>query len=223
MRRLHYEDAFKVHNFAMLNNIDVRRDYAEGPHMVALRGVLAHMDERTGDTKQRVTQDGADYTISRIDYKGPDDVVHASRVVTTIAAGNHTPVVYRAPDAKPKPLSVHCGRGALVLASPGVAPDPPEIYPLTHVTKELLLPSGLFSMLCAATDSEPLVVSSLYHSQLEDPVESPRDEVVELGQPLVMTRSGVAPVPPFLLRLTGEDIGTVLSIASAALPRPDQA
>lgn len=176
-----------VSEFAGQYNIDISRDIKSNPKLTPR---LAKLDAN-GATRQHISEAGAVYTFSQIDYCEGDEI-RASRTIAAILPGNRTEFAYWTKAAPSQTLDIHRGRGKLIIGDPNngtmraLSLDSGSI-------KEVMLPSGSFYTIQADEDStEPLVISGFYDPPLNwDDVEIPLNP----GQDSVKAPEGVIQVP----------------------------
>jgi hypothetical protein len=152
------------------SNVDWDRFTGRG-HFTKL--LLANLNER-GKTSQHVTDTGADYDFSRLDYLnlGDSGEIVASRYVATIQPGHHrTELAYWTEIAPSKKITIHRGLGSLVIGRAGVHMGHGETTTFKldpEVTPEVRLPSGRFYHFEGSQmHSEELVVSGFYEGEVD--------------------------------------------------------
>ena len=166
-----------VSEFAVQYGIDIARDIKSNPKLTPR---LAKLDEN-GATAQHISEAGAVYTFSQIDYCEGDDI-RASRAISAILPGNRTELAYWTKAAPSKTLDVHRGRGKLIIGDPSEGATRALSLDSGSV-KEVTLPSGCFYTIQASEDSaEPLVISGFYEpppnwAELEIPLKPGQDSV----------------------------------------------
>lgn len=145
-----------------------------------------------GTTAQHITETGADFHFSRLDYLRGSTEVRASRMIAHIMSGKRTELAYWQAHAPAKKLAVHRGIGALVIGR--AADQSTAVFRLdSEVTSSIVLPPGHFYTFEASPESpEPLIVSGLYE-------EGESFEGLELyfepGQTRIETTKGELAVP----------------------------
>ena len=177
-----------VYEFANKYSIDITADMGPNTHLTPR---LAELDE-TGATSQHISDGGADFFFTRLDYCD-GEVVRASRMIGVIPPGMRTELAYWTEAAPAKDLAVHQGKGVMVVGNPQDGTT--NVFQLDpEVTKKITLPSGRFYTLeAAAYTEEPLVVSGFYEAPFVD--WSKLEVVVSPGDSMVATPGGIIEVP----------------------------
>jgi len=188
------------------STVEEAKDFAE-EHSIDLGAGLAYLRmpiqallvrfSESGDTTKHLSNAGADYLFSQLDYF-TDAHEHrkrqGSQMIATILAGKRTELAYWTEAAPKKEITIHQGLGNLAVGNP--ADNKITIFQLDpEVTPEVILPSGRFYALHAHPwTPKPLVVSGLYGA--EKPVDWEEMEVTfEPGQETVEAPEGAVEIP----------------------------
>lgn len=162
--------------------------------------------EEGGPFERHVTDGGADYYASRLDYLSGDGKVKASRMFARILGGQRTETKLWTAAAPPRTFDVYQGRGFLMASLPGDGQtDGPAATMRTEnfrldaaVRPSLTLPPGSFYSFegnpYQPDEAAPLVVSSFTGTAQRVDWEA-MDITVQLGQSAVETPDGPVPVP----------------------------
>ena len=155
--------------FAVQHGIDVTADLSAHPEW----------------TPQVTTEDffgaGVAYTYLEVSYLEGDDI-RATRNIAKILPGNRTEIAYWTEAAPTKTLTIHQGKGKLIIGDPTDGSVESIRVNGKHL-KEVTLPSGRFYTIQADPNStEPFVVSGFYEpppdwGNLEIPLEPGNDHV----------------------------------------------
>jgi len=176
-----------VGEFIDRSGIDVAADIGSNTHWTAR---LAELDE-AGSTVLHMTEGGADYFFTKLDYCEGDEV-QASRWIAELLPGNRTELAYWGEAAPIKQLKVHRGRGDLVIVNPkdgSMVSVPYDADSLSEVT----LQPGVFYTLRADSESvEPLFISGFYDVSVNV---GELEVVVYPGDQTVETPDGVIEIP----------------------------
>ena len=153
--------------------------------------VLAEFDN-DGTTAKTITEEGAAYTLSQIDYLEAG-LVQASRMVARISAGQRLGLAYHGLESPAVKLTVHRGQGELILANPRNSGL--QYFGIDSSSNlQAIIPPGLFYTVRAATDSaKGLVVSALYEKLAHDCSEIERD--ITAGNAYITDAGKTIPVP----------------------------
>ena len=177
--------------FVQQHNIDVTADAA----LLGAQVIPELVQFEHGETARHITETGANYDFSRLNYYRRDDLTLAAhRMIAVIQAGdleavefNRTELAYWSRLAQPKELTVHQGVGILEIGVPdddpitrNVITKPKKDAPAHNtfglrgnhlhpsITPQVTLPPGRFYTIKSALwTPEPLVVSGLYREEQE--------------------------------------------------------
>lgn len=182
-----------VYEFADQHGINLVADMGPNTHWTPR---LAELDE-DGTTSQHISESGADYFFSRLDYYDGDEV-RASRMIAKILAGNRLDLAYWTKAAPIKRLTIHRGEGALFVGKPkNESTNTTNVFQLDpEITPEVTLPPERFYTIEAASYTvEPLVVSGFYEPPV-NPVEWDGLEIIlHPGDQTVTAPEGIVQVP----------------------------
>lgn len=127
--------------------------------------LVSHPDWQVTATEEDELTEGADYKYVEVLY-AEDGEVRASRNAAVILPGNRTELAYWTRSAPEKTLTVHKGRGLLVVIGAESTGEAEQISLGTGPDgrgRDFVLPPGSFyTIIAAENDSEPLVVSGYY-------------------------------------------------------------
>lgn len=177
---------------------DLGIDIYEGTQGMGRVGIRLVTLDRSGSPTLHITDElGADYYIACVTYQRKQKL-KAKRTIAVIMSGYHTKFAYWPKDARPRKISIHSGKGYLIVGDP--QDDDLDGDFNTHyysvdaeVTPSVTLQPGNFYTLEAAPDST-LVVSSLAEIDIDGNWDG-HEIIVEPGQQIIKAPEGIVPVP----------------------------
>lgn len=175
--------------FVVRTGIDVEKDTQYEPGWAPM--ILPQHD---GSITSLETTAGANYYFTQLVYLGSGDT-SGYRFVAEIPPGQRTEKVYWARAGGEKNLTIHKGRGRVVIVDPLTERE--EIIECgAENVPDVVLPRGVFYTLIASEDStEPLVISGFYP---EMPNWGDLETVIQPADTLIRTPDGILLVPEFL-------------------------
>ncbi len=142
-----------------------------------------------GATSELQFEAGANYWFSQLDYLR-DEVYKGSRMTAEIPPGSRAEIAYWAKAAPEKQLTIHRGRGEIVLIDPA---DYAVKVVEFDSESEAILPPGVFYTFRARPESDvPFVLSGFYTEAVDW---STLEIVVQPGQTEIETPDGILQVP----------------------------